>query len=204
MKKSGFVLFVVAMFFVTGVQAQGMRALFVDAPDSIFPLLTRNNRADCVDFIDANMRARVTNRLDGTSELVSISNDYLELRSSANSAVQMKLLPFEGDSLLAVVRSVCAESCDSRIAFYRKSWEQVNVPFQRPQVSDFFVATDSLDYLLQRCDIYLVQLSLSASDNSLTAEYTMPHYMTEEDSALVAPKLRPLVYRWKNGAFVKE
>lgn len=204
MKKSGFVLFVVAMFFVTGMQAQGMRALFVDAPDSIFPLLTRNNRADCVDFIDANMRARVTNRLDGTSELVSISNDYLELRSSANSAVQMKLLPFEGDSLLAVVRSVCAESCDSRIAFYRKSWELVNVPFQRPQVSDFFIATDSLDYLLQRCDIYLVQLSLSASDNSLTAEYTMPHYMTEEDSALVAPMLRPLVYRWKNGAFVKE
>ncbi|MBQ8271303.1 MAG: DUF3256 family protein [Bacteroidaceae bacterium] len=195
-----------ATFMLAGsVVAQNMRTLFLNAPDSIMPLLTYNNRADCIDFIDAGMRARVTNRLDGYSELLSISDDYMELRSTDSSTMQMKLLPLGNDTVVAVVRTVCAEACDSRLTFYNRDWTMAASPaFVRPAVEEFFVATDSLPSLLARCDIYLVQLRLSTADNSLRAEYTMPHYMSEEDSALVAPKLQPIVYRWQGGAFVKE
>ncbi len=188
----------------SAVVAQDMRSLFLNAPDSILPLLTRNNRADCIDFLDAGMRARVTNRLDGISELLFIDDDYMELSSSASSLVQMRLLPCGGDTVIAVVRSVCAEACDSRIAFYKRDWSVADVSFFRPAVADFFVATDSLDHLLKRCDIYLVRLSLSREGDTLSAEYTMPRYMSEEDSLLVAPKLRPLLYRWRDGAFIRE
>jgi hypothetical protein len=181
-----------------------MRSLFLNAPDSILPLLTQNNRADCIDFLDAGMRARVTNRLDGTSELLAIDDEFLELRSSESSLVQMRLLPCAQDTVIAVVRSVCAEACDSRISFYKKDWSPAALSFERPGIASFFLPTDSLDYLLKRCDIYLVHLSLSRDDASLRAEYTMPRYMSEEDSLLVAPKLRPLLYRWEGGAFVRE
>ncbi len=187
-----------------GAVAQDMRSLFLAAPDTVFPLLTQNNRADCVDFINAGMRARVTNRLDGTSELLAITPTYLEMRSSESSTVQMRLLPCEGDTVIAVVRSVCAEACDSRIAFYKKDWSPAGISFPRPRIADFFQPTDSLDFLLKRCDIYLVSLSLSPTDTRLSAEYTMPRYMSKEDSLLVAPKLRPLLYRWEGGAFVLE
>ena len=194
----------VLLLSAVGGFAQDMRSLFLNAPDSIFPLLTTTNREDCVDFVDAGMRACVTNRLGGKSELVSITPVYMHLKSSANSSVEMRLLPHGGDTLIAVARSVCAEACDSRLCFYDKAWNRVTLPFEMPPVKDFFTASDSLDYLLDRCDIYLVKLSLSPSCESMVAEYTMPAYMSRGDSALVAPKLRPIAYRWRGGSFVKE
>ena len=51
--------------------AQEARTLFVHMPDSILPLLTPVNRADCIDFLDSRMRAVVTNRLGGKSEMLT-------------------------------------------------------------------------------------------------------------------------------------
>ena len=79
-------------FCVNGiVSAQSMRTLFVEMPDSIMPLLTKNNREDCVDFIDAGMQARVTNRLDSKSELLKFTPDYLLLKTSSSGSMQMKM-----------------------------------------------------------------------------------------------------------------
>lgn len=200
-----FIITVLSLLAAVGdAAAQSMRSIFVNAPDSVFPLLTRVNREDCIDFLNAGMRARVSNRLDGKSELRSITDDFLELCSSEYSTVQMRLLPFAGDTIIAVVRSVCAESCDSRISFYKKSWEPAAVSFVRPPISEFFISPDSAAQHLPKCDIYLVKLSLSATDETLVAEYTMPSYMSEDDAKVVSPCLRPLLFRWKGGAFVRE
>ena len=205
MRNKSYILLLLVMFAALGeVAAQDMRSLFVNAPDTIFPLLTRTNREDCVDFLDAKMRARVSNRLDGKSELVVLTRSFLELQSSGSSTVQMKLLPFGGDSIISVVRTVCAEACSSRINFYKRDWSSVDISFVRPAVEDFFVSADSIDEALSFCDIYLVKLSLSSTDNTLVAEYTMPLYMNEEDAAFVSRRLSPILYRWNGSAFVKE
>ena len=65
MRKAVYILTLCALLFVTHTNAQEMRDIFVEMPDSIIPLLTQSNRADCVDFLDAKMRARVTNKFDG-------------------------------------------------------------------------------------------------------------------------------------------
>lgn len=201
-------LFVITILFlcaaVNDIAAQSMRQIFVNVPDSVFPLLTRTNREDCIDFLDAKMRARVINRLDGKSELLSITDNFLELRSSDSSTVQMRLLPYAGDTIIAVVRSVCAEACDSRIAFYKKSWEPAPVSFARPPIAEFFHSPDSAALYMPKCDIYLVKLTLSPDEEVLVAEYTMPQYMNKEDAAAIAPCLRALRFRWQGGAFVKE
>ena len=61
------------------MRAQEMRAIFLEAPDSIFPLLSKSYRADLVDYIDAGMTAKVTNSLDGTSILEELAPDYMRL-----------------------------------------------------------------------------------------------------------------------------
>lgn len=60
-----------------------MRDIFASAPDSVFPLLTRNNRLDCIDFIENKMPARVKNRLDNVVELLKLGDAYLQLRTSS-------------------------------------------------------------------------------------------------------------------------
>ena len=200
-------LFFVILLFggaMTMASAQDMRTIFLNAPDKIFPLLTGNDRADLVDFIEADMRAKVSNRLDGASELHELGNDYLLLATTASSTMQMKLLPLNGDTIICVVKTVKAEAADSRICFYDKEWNPIDTGsmFSFPSIVDFF--TSATDEFVDVCDIYLVSLTLSAADNSLVAEYTMPAYMNVDDAKRVKPLLRKLTYRWNGERFVIE
>ena len=72
--------------------------------------------------------------------------------------------------------------------------------FAYPSISDFF--TSATAECMDICDIYLVALALSADDNTLVAEYTMPAYMSSDDAKKVKPLLRKLVYRWNGERFV--
>lgn len=197
-------LFLIVWMLAGVVSAQDMRTIFMDAPEELFPLLTKGLRADFVDYIDAGMTAKVTNRLDGVSVLEELDDDYLRLAMTASSTVQMKLLPFESDTVICVVNTVRAESADSRISFYNKAWKKLDGDgmFKSPQVKDFFTSPDSA--YIDMCDIYLVSLMLSPVNNTLVAEYTMPSYMNIDDAKKVKPLLRKLVYRWDGECFVIE
>ena len=92
-----------------------MRDIFASAPDNVFPLLTRNNRLDCIDFIENKMPARVKNRLDNVVELLKLSDAYLQLRTSERSIVEMRLL---SDSLMCLIHTYMGPAADSRVSFY--------------------------------------------------------------------------------------
>ena len=194
--------------FACVANAREMRDIFLEMPDSIIPLLTKNNRADCVDFLDAKMKARVTNKLDGQSELLELTTDYLKMKLTAHTYLQMKLLPCSsGDTIICMINTVCAEANDSRIRFYNKEWKEVSPAkklFKKPQTKDFFTAGDSLDKILLIADIYLVELTLSPSAATMQAKYTMPAYMTRQDSAFVTKSMHPINYRWTGKAFEQE
>jgi hypothetical protein len=150
------------------------------------------------------MAAKVTNRLDGSCVLEELSADYLSLATTASSSMQAKLLPVNGDTVICVVRSVKAEAVDSRIYFYDKEWDVLDGSgmFTSPSIRDFFVSDSAADEWADACDIYLVSLTLSATDNTLVAEYTMPAYMSVDDAEKIRPLLRKLVYRWNGECFV--
>ena len=204
MRKIVYILIFLAFAFVAQTNAQEMRSIFVEMPDSIIPLLTQNNRADCVDFLDAKMKARVTNRLDGHSELLQLTPDYLKMKLTGHSYLQMKLLPRStGDTIICMINTVCAEACDSRIHFYTKKWQEIKAAelFKKPRTKEFFAADGSLEKILQIADIYLVELTLTPSTTTLQATYTMPAYMSRNDSAFVTKTMHPINYIWTGKAF---
>lgn len=189
---------------VLDLRAQDMRTVFMEAPDSVLPLLPCNARADCIDFADAGMIYPVTNILDGKSVLKELGDDYLLLQSTGSSTVEMKLLPYDGRFVICVVNTVFAEVADSRISFFDSGWNRIEkgTIFTAPSIEDFFIGDDSR--VLDKCDIYLVSLKLDSADNLLTAEYTMPGYMNSEDAAEVRSSMRKVVYRWNGKKFVME
>ena len=65
-------LCLIGFMMLQAVPAKRMRDYFADMPDSILYVMTRNNRLDCIDFIENNMQARVRNRFDAFSELMLI------------------------------------------------------------------------------------------------------------------------------------
>ena len=189
------------------VRAQDMRSLFMSAPESVLPLLTENSRADCIDYIDAGMEAVVTNSLDGKTVVKALTDDYADIGMSGSSSLQMKLLPLQdGGRIICVVKSVKAEAENSHVAFYDLDWKPVvgKKLLEMPAIADFFVSTDSAAKYIDKCDMYLVKCSLSDSDLTLTAEYTMPSYMNIEDAMLVSPLLRKVVFLWDGRRFVRK
>ena len=206
MRKFLFVIILLLGSAVLKLSAQDMRSIFLNAPDDIFPLLTKNCRADLVDFIDAGMKAKVMNDFDGTSVLESIDDDYLLLATTASSTMQLKLLPIQNDTIICMVKSVKAEAVDSRIFFYDLNWTLLDGSgmFIQPEIEDFFKPDVATEKIADICDMYLVSLMLDRDDNSLVAEYTMPAYMSAEDAEKVTPVLRKLVYNWDGESFVIE
>ena len=105
MKKSTLtlLLFILGISSSFSVGAQEAKTVFVNIPDSLCPLLSSVNRADCIDFIESKMKAQVTNRFGGKSEMTELSPDYVSLQMSDASNWQMKLLPLN-DTTKVVLR----------------------------------------------------------------------------------------------------
>ena len=72
---------------------------------------------------------------------------------------------------------------------------------KKPQIKEFFTASDSLEKILLIADIYLVELTLSPESTTMQANYTMPSYMTRSDSLFVTKSMHPIKFHWTGKAF---
>ena len=75
---------------ITSAYGQTVREAFKAMPDSLMPYLTANNRLDLMDFMDAKMKAVVTNLLEGQTEMTFLSDDSLSIRMSDALTIEMK------------------------------------------------------------------------------------------------------------------
>ena len=187
MKKSTLtlLLFILGISSSFSVGAQEAKTVFVNIPDSLCPLLSSVNRADCIDFIESKMKAQVTNRFGGKSEMTELSPDYVSLQMSDASNWQMKLLPLNDTTkVVCAVSIVCAPACDSHIRFYTTDWKELPATDflpSVPQMNDFFTSSDSTDYdfidARLQADMTLMQAELSKENGTLTFTLTTPEYM---------------------------
>lgn len=135
MKRTALIVFLLAL--ASGISAQlRMRDIFAQLPDSVLPLTTRNNRLDCIDFIENGMEARVKNLFGDQVVLDSLTEDFMVLRTSEASCVEMKLFAEGTDTLICVNRIYMGPVADSEVKVFDTSWSFVRtVP--RPDVARF-------------------------------------------------------------------
>lgn len=211
MKKLIVFLFLAAMWMLP-LQAQQAKNYFINMPDSMSPLLTSVNRADCIDFLESKMKAEVTNRFGSKSEMKELTSDYVRMQMTPQSSWQMKLLAVnDSTKLICTVSTVCAPACDSDIHFYTTGWKELPAETYLPTLpgmDDFIAAApdtvDIYDYqdARRQADILLVKADLSAQNATLTFSFTTPDYMEKEAAEKLKPFLRrPVIYVWKDGKF---
>jgi len=205
---------IACMLWTGWCQAQEMKDVFIQMPDSVSGVLTKVNRADCVDFLASNMKAQVTNRYNRQSELKVLTKDYLLLQATPQSLWEMKLLPVnDSTKIVCFIRSVCAPVCDSRVEFYTTDWKPlVRSEYLKPPMADsFFLPTDSLHtdrlaLLRKEADLTFLKASLSPDNASLSYTYTTMDFVRKETAEKLRPYLRPLPlrYEWNGVRFERK
>ncbi len=123
-----------------------MRDVLRTMPDSLVPYMSENNRLDCIDFKDANMKAEVRNTLDGMTELLTLQDDYAVFQLNAARRMELRLLPttVEVDSckqIICIVDTYGQDAKESRVMFYSIRWQPQPVTTYVSLPADPFMAS---------------------------------------------------------------
>ena len=140
---------ILILFMTLSASAQdhvtNMRDMLKQMPDTLLPFLPENARLDFIDFIESNMKAEVSNSLEGKSELATLTDSYALLNLTKSSQIEMRLLDTteEIDSmhqLLCVVRSYGTDIRESVVEFYSLRWRKLPTADRVGLPAEMFVA----------------------------------------------------------------
>ena len=131
--------------------------VFKQMPNSVLPTLSENNRLDMLDFMASKMKAEVTNRLGGKSEMTVLTDTTLTIRMSEALQVEMLLLKPE-DAAGADSQVIClietfgrdSLSLDSQVSFFTISWEKLNNPPQLSVSDQNTISSKKVQTILKR------------------------------------------------------
>ncbi|MCQ2077961.1 MAG: DUF3256 family protein [Bacteroidaceae bacterium] len=100
------------------VQAQDFQTLLRKMPDTVLPLLTHNNMLDFIDFKANNMRAEVTNKMKGKSEMTELTDSTCHIKLTEHSTVVIKLVQGDDEPCIIVSTTYKTDSVTSQSETY--------------------------------------------------------------------------------------
>ena len=199
------ILIMLAMSGLSAFSQTKAKDVFAAAPDSIFPLLTTNNRLDCIDLIENNMKATVKNKLEQKVEMTALTDSYLQIKPSERSVVEIKML---NDSVFCLINTCLGPAPDSRISFFTRGWKPYETTFPIPHATDFWTSVpDSLARdasFAQRSleDLLLIQISADKENTELTLTIQTSE-LSGKEKEIAQKYVQPLRFRWTGKSFTR-
>ncbi|MFC2321619.1 DUF3256 family protein [Tannerella forsythia] len=196
---------------IVGVGAQDMAELFVKMPDEYTIGLEDAWRKDLVNLYRAGKEAKLQNMMQGASQLMKLTPDYLKIQTSGRSTVELRRLPLVNHTwIICMVTTVSAPVSDSRIHFFTTDWKPLpdDGLYSPVSVDDFLlpdVDTTDVAFLdvMAALDMDLFVYRLNEDAQTLTVEYTTLYYLDTamRDKAKQFFKTEPKVFTWAKGRF---
>lgn len=153
------------------------------------------------------------NSMGGVSSLTKMTPDFLEVKISDVSTMQIKRLPFKKGYVFMTVYTVGAEGAapDSQVNFYTESMSQLPTAkfLPNPRLLDYLdIPKDSRlnkDELQQLVAFPTYKYSITPEGLTLSSVLTVGDYMTREDFEQLKPYVRPsgVSYTWDGNKFKK-
>lgn len=202
------------LVFLSNINSQNMHMaeLFKQMPDSLFPYLTTNNKLDMLDFIDAGMEAKVSNKFDGESLLLELDSTYLKLMLNASVEVEMKLLTSSSilnDStkhLICIVTTYGDSIKESILNLFTTKWNAIEHDVTKSKLISYVInkpdtmSAVTFNNVKNIPDDYLITLSLDKIENSLSVSASTT-LLTTDDSTKVKPIISTKRLLWNGKTF---
>ena len=197
-----------ALLPLTGL-ARTVADLFATEPGNIFPLLTRTNRLDMVDYYNSGQMVAVPNNLAGETRLLELDSAYLKVQTSNSRVVEMCMRKVGKDTVITVIETVMTPVPDSYLSQWNVHWQRYtsNKLFKMPTIDDFIVKKmpSELRADLQDVMIFpLVQLTFAGENrDTIEATHGLEQFLVPNEYKRFATYLIPtLRYRF-NGLKIK-
>lgn len=197
MKKIFLILLV--SFSLLPLNAQNMRQIWLEMPDSIVPYLNRSLRTELADYVTMGMKSEVMNALRDTTRIEKLTNDYILVQLSNATKLEIKSLDA---STIAMVQTWCGPLAESKLSLFSNNWEvkPLNI-----DVSPMFVKPDTMSQqryseLLDMANVTMNEMQLSVKDNSLTIKYSVP-LLSSTDKKEMQAILRQRKLNWNGTTF---
>jgi len=145
------ILFVVTFILALDLSAQiPMSQVLKQIPASIVPYLSENNKLDMIDFLDSNMKAEVTNMLEGKTELQKLTERTAVLQLNEATRLDLRLLdvaePVDSASqIVCLISTYGTDVRDSQLTFYSIHWRQLETSKFITLPDEMFTASFSED-----------------------------------------------------------
>lgn len=194
---------------LSSAQTTTIRDVFKAMPDSLLPYLTQNHRLDFIDFMDSGMEAKVTNELGGTSVMTVLKDNYLHLRLSESSVLQIRLLPVctPVDGMQQIICMVCTYGTsgqESAITFYSCSWSPLEMSV-KVCADDLMVRPENMSVerfkeVKEMLKPGLIRAELSADDDLISFSLSDVGIPADDQQDVDAVKMSK-VLKWNKSCF---
>ena len=209
MKRFLSILFLsLALLPMTGT-ARTIADFFASETGNIFPLLTRTNRLDMVDYHKSGQTVAISNNLTGDSKLLELDSTYIKVQTSSSKVVEMLMRTAGKDTVITVIETVMTPVPDSRLSQWNSHWQRYisDRLFAMPAIDDFFVKKmpQELRADLQDAMIFpLIRLTFTGEKHdTIEASHGLEQFLASSEYQRFAAYLKPsLKYRF-NGLKIK-
>mgnify|MGYP006050340457 FL=1 len=196
---------------LVSAKSADIKNLFVEMPDSIMPLLVKNNRLDMLDYMDIGMSAKVKNKLGGESEMTLLKDDMISISMTDVAEYDIKLF-YGKDSLvtIAVIETVKGGYSDSNISFYNTKWEKLNTTnlIKMPVLEDFInkksLRNEENKKLLDELIYRMFVVDVAPDTNTLSVAFSSAEYIIDEDVRNSIFARYSIIYRWNGKKFIRQ
>lgn len=191
------------------VTARTITDFFASELGNIFPLLTRTNRLDMVDYYNSGKMVAIPNNLTGESNLLELDSAYLKVQTSMSRIVEMRMRMAGKDTVITVIETVMTPVPDSRLSQWNVHWQRYTSDrlFAMPTIDDFIVRKmpRELRADLQDAMIFpLIRLTFTGEKHdTIEATHGLEQFLAPSEYKRFADYLKPtLNYRF-NGLKIK-
>ncbi len=207
MKKMKFMMLACLLLASSTVGARSMKDLLVSMPDSLVPYLDKNLRLEFAELQEMGVKAEVQNLLGDTSVMDTLTADFVQLRTSRVSTLQMKKLPVSGgDSLLCVVKTFSGPEKDSELYLYSQDWKPLPCSFDLQSLAGALVQKpDTMNEerfveLKGMIEPKMVYALLLQHEDALVVRLSLP-LLSEEDKKQVNAIKMQRKFNWNGKTF---
>lgn len=182
------------------------RKVFENLECSALEILPRSVRLDMLDYWDADSVYKASNAMEGLSWLEKVTPNYLKVRITSVSVLEIKILPAKKGELVMTIHTVGddVQALDSQIKFYDKGLKELETSkyLVMPQVKDFFHipkgSATKMKEIEEMIPFPTIEFNANPENDNLQAELTVEKYISEDDWNIAKLFVKPwIVLEWK-------